>query len=65
MSYVEDALDEVLGLATRGGDLDTYAPEVVGVEMAIVTRYTNGSFQVWIRHPFKPEWIPGPFFNEP
>ena len=63
MSYATDALDEVLGFAIRGGELEADAPEVVGAEIAVITRYADGSYQVWLMDSRKGEWTPGPMFK--
>jgi len=62
-SYTSDALHEVIEVAIRGGELETDAPEVVGAEMAVVTRYADGTHQVWLRDSRRGEWTPGPIFK--
>ena len=63
MSYTMEAICDVVDAATRAGGLETDAPEVVGAEIAVVTRYADGSYQVWLMDSRRGEWTPGPMFK--
>ena len=63
MSYTMEAICEVVDTATHAGELEIDAPEVVGAEIAVVTRYADGSYQVWLMDSRRGEWTPGPLFK--
>ena len=63
MSYIPNALCEVVDTATRAGEMEPDAPEVVAAEMAVIVRYSDGAYQVWLMDSRKGEWTPGPMFK--
>lgn len=63
MNYTPSVLCEVIDTATRAGELETDAPEVVAAEIAVITRYADGSYQVWLMDSRNGEWTPGPMFR--